>query len=318
MKKIILFILLLTSSLFSQVKISELAEKTTMANGDMFIVSQLSDLTSKKVTWWSLLNNFQTRNDTMSGVNLFTGANTFNVGATFNSSVYINAPGGGLYIGGLQRIDNNGNLANSSSINNSGLWAKNESLTNTWFGAGGVKHLIIDGSSATFGNTARTGADSVFAGYLQVTGETKTATLTVTSSMTSQGDITIQNGQTIYPTTANASDLGKYNLKFDSLFVNYLTGNGAAITGLTTSIVAEGTNLYYTDARWQTAWGLKTTTNLPEGSNLYYTDARARASISESVTGLDYNNITGVLSLTAGYVIPTTTELIGMMLTLNE
>jgi hypothetical protein len=39
-----------------------------------------------------------------------------------------------------------------------------------------------------------------------------------------------------------------------------------------------------------------------------YTDALARAAISETVTGLDYSNTTGVLSLTAGYVIPTTTQ----------
>lgn len=39
-----------------------------------------------------------------------------------------------------------------------------------------------------------------------------------------------------------------------------------------------------------------------------YTDALARAAISETVTGLDYSSATGVLSLTAGYVIPTTTE----------
>ena len=39
-----------------------------------------------------------------------------------------------------------------------------------------------------------------------------------------------------------------------------------------------------------------------------YTDALARLAISESVTGLDYNNTTGVFSLTAGYVIPTTSS----------
>jgi hypothetical protein len=39
-----------------------------------------------------------------------------------------------------------------------------------------------------------------------------------------------------------------------------------------------------------------------------YTDALARLAISESVTGLDYDNTTGVFSLTSGYVIPTTTS----------
>jgi hypothetical protein len=48
------------------------------------------------------------------------------------------------------------------------------------------------------------------------------------------------------------------------------------------------------------------TTNIAEGTNLYYTDARSRGAFSESVTGLDYNSTTGVLSTTAGYGIPTT------------
>jgi hypothetical protein len=39
-----------------------------------------------------------------------------------------------------------------------------------------------------------------------------------------------------------------------------------------------------------------------------YTDALARLAISESVTGLDYNNTTGVFTLTSGYVIPTTSS----------
>ncbi len=50
------------------------------------------------------------------------------------------------------------------------------------------------------------------------------------------------------------------------------------------------------------------TTEVDEGTNLYYTDVRARAAISETVTGLSYNSGTGVLSLTSGYVIPTTTQ----------
>ena len=49
-----------------------------------------------------------------------------------------------------------------------------------------------------------------------------------------------------------------------------------------------------------------TTTNISEGTNQYYTNTRARAAISETVTGLDYNNTTGVFSTTTGYGIPTT------------
>ena len=65
-----------------------------------------------------------------------------------------------------------------------------------------------------------------------------------------------------------------------------------------TTNLAEGTNLYYTDARFNTAFGNKTTTDLPEGTNLYFTDARANAvvatnntdDISEGSTNLYYTD----------------------------
>ena len=46
-----------------------------------------------------------------------------------------------------------------------------------------------------------------------------------------------------------------------------------------------------------------TTAQVAESGNLYYTDARARAAISVSATGLTYS--AGVISLAAGYSIPT-------------
>ena len=49
-------------------------------------------------------------------------------------------------------------------------------------------------------------------------------------------------------------------------------------TGFTTTNLTEGTNLYYTDTRFDNRLATKTTDNLSEGSsNLYYTDARVRA-----------------------------------------
>ena len=42
----------------------------------------------------------------------------------------------------------------------------------------------------------------------------------------------------------------------------------------TTSALAEGSNLYYTEARVNANFATKTTTDLTEGSNLYYTDVR--------------------------------------------
>ena len=105
-----------------------------------------------------------------------------------------------------------------------------------------------------------------------------------------------------------------------------LTGN---FTG-TTSVVPEGTNLYYTQGRFDSAFAAKSTTNLAEGTNLYfttargnanfatnlaasdtddlaegatnlyYTNARARTALSVTAgTGLSYDNTTGVFNLAA-------------------
>lgn len=55
--------------------------------------------------------------------------------------------------------------------------------------------------------------------------------------------------------------------------VNSQTG----AVSLSTSNISEGTNLYYTDARFDTRLATKSTTNLSEGTNLYFTNARADA-----------------------------------------
>jgi hypothetical protein len=71
----------------------------------------------------------------------------------------------------------------------------------------------------------------------------------------------------------------------------------------TTTDLAEGTNLYYTDARVQSVFdsklGTKTTTDVAEGTNLYYTDTRARNAISVTGSG-SYDPATGVITVTGG------------------
>jgi hypothetical protein len=89
-----------------------------------------------------------------------------------------------------------------------------------------------------------------------------------------------------------------------------LTGN---FTG-TTSVVPEGSNLYYTQGRFDSAFAAKSTTNLAEGTNLYFTTARGNANfatnlaasdtddLAEGATNLYYTNTRArtALSVTAG------------------
>jgi hypothetical protein len=119
-----------------------------------------------------------------------------------------------------------------------------------------------------------------------------------------------------------------------------LTGN---FTG-TTSVVPEGSNLYYTQGRFDSAFAAKSTTNLAEGTNLYFTEARGNANFATNLaasdtndlaegstnlyftnarartalsvtagTGLSYNNTTGVFNLAA---IPNT-SLTNSSITIN-
>ena len=76
-----------------------------------------------------------------------------------------------------------------------------------------------------------------------------------------------------------------------------------AFSGKDTGDLTEGTNLYYTDTRFDTRLGTKDTDDLTEGSsNLYFTNTRARGALSVSDAGgdgsLSYDNTTGVFTYT--------------------
>lgn len=120
------------------------------------------------------------------------------------------------------------------------------------------------------------------------------------SSVTLNGQSLALGGSLTLTTTniGEGTNLYYTDARFDSRF-----------STKTTTDLAEGINLYYTQTRFNNAFDAKTTTDLDEGTNLYYTDARARQAISENAVGLDYSNTSGVLSLTPGYSIPTDVKL---------
>jgi hypothetical protein len=67
--------------------------------------------------------------------------------------------------------------------------------------------------------------------------------------------------------------------------VNSVNGSTGVVV-LTTSNISEGSNLYYTAARFNAAFSGKSTTDLTEGTNLYFTDSRAKtAAVLNSTSG---------------------------------
>ena len=90
-------------------------------------------------------------------------------------------------------------------------------------------------------------------------------------------------------TANNLSDLANAGTARTNLGLGTAALSDAAdflASNATTTNVAEGTNLYYTDARFDTRFGTKSTDDINEGtSNLYYTDGRADARIAAASVG---------------------------------
>ena len=83
---------------------------------------------------------------------------------------------------------------------------------------------------------------------------------------------------------------------------NFIVGNGTAWVAENAATARASLGLGTAAITASTAYlaAGTSTTGVAEGTNLYYTNARARAAISENSTQLAYNNSTGVLTFTQG------------------
>ena len=219
--------------------------------------------------------------------------------------------------GGLQ-LSSNVN-ASSNYINNVGTPAVSGDATNKTY-VDGTSYITggdgIDNNSSTIEVDATvvrtTGAqtiagaktysdDAVFNGNLTING-TQTTVNTETLYL-EDNIITLNYGTSGAPTenagiTVDRGTSADVNLQWNETSDQWeFTTDGSAYTKIaeTTTDLLEGTNLYYTTARWDSKMASADTGDLSEGSNLYYTDTRARAAIS--VAGdLSYNSSTGVIT----------------------
>jgi hypothetical protein len=192
---------------------------------------------------------------------------------------------------GLTGAAYNGSTASTVSLATSGVTAGSYGSSTS------VPVLTIDtyGRITLAGSAAISGA-LTFTGDVSGTGTTgTTTTLTLPTVNSNTGTFTklTVNGKGLVTAASNATtadiaegiNLYYTQARFDTAFAAKSTTN-----------LAEGTNLYYTQNRFDSALGAKTTDNLTEGTtNRYYTDARARASNSAG-TGISYNSTTGVIS----------------------
>ena len=220
--------------------------------------------------------------------------------------------------GGLQ-LSSNIN-ASSNYINNVGTPAVSGDATNKTY-VDGTSYITggdgIDNNSSTIEVDATvvrtTGAqtiagaktfssDVIFNGDFTVNGTT--STVNTETIYLEDNIITLNYGTSGAPTenaglTVDRGTSADVNIQWNETSDQWeFTTDGSAYTKIaeTTTDLLEGTNLYYTTARWDSKMASADTDDLSEGStNVYYTDARARAAIS--VAGdLSYNSSTGVIT----------------------
>ena len=128
---------------------------------------------------------------------------------------------------------------------------------------------------------------------------TKVATTAYVDAVSVDDDLTVSDGTTsttIDLDTQTFSVLGTANeitsqtsaqtitIGLPSNITVNVTGQVSDISNHSTTDLTEGTNLYYTTARFDTAFSGKSTTDLSEGTNLYYTTTRANTDIDARVT----------------------------------
>jgi len=139
-------------------------------------------------------------------------------------------------------------------------------------------YLTLDTAQTITGNKTFTGAVVLTSATVSLN----------TSQLTESGSLFFTNARARTALSGDASTGLNYNSSTGVMLLSgvpnaSLTNSAVTING--TSISLGGSATF-------------TTTNIGEGTNQYYTDARARAALSgSSATGLQYNNSTGVISL---------------------
>jgi len=175
------------------------------------------------------------------------------------------------------------------------------SLTGQTFTVGLPTSITVDVTGDLTGNVTATSvlADGVTA-TTQSAGDnsTKVATTAYVDAVSVDDNLTVSDGTTsttIDLDTQTFSVLGTANeietsttaqtitIGLPSNITVNVTGQVSDISNHSTTDLSEGTNLYYTTARFDTAFSGKSTTDLSEGTNLYYTTTRANTDIDARV-----------------------------------
>jgi trimeric autotransporter adhesin len=235
------------------------------------------------ITWnYNDAGNTMTADVIASGVNHNALANYIASQHVDHSAVSITA-GAGLTGGGTIAASRTISMPNVGTAGTYGSASSVPVVTTDAQGrVSGVTPTAISVTSAAVSDFSEAVDDRVAALVVAGTGISATYndpanTLTIASTVTQYTDEQaqdaaaglIQNGTGISWTYNDAS--------------NTLTP-AVTLAPFTTTNLSEGTNLYWTPARFDSAFAAKSTTNLAEGTNLYFTDERAQDAVALALT----------------------------------
>jgi hypothetical protein len=184
----------------------------------------------------------------------------------------------------LFTVDTQGRLTSAGSTSLSSLSGSNFTSPNTAISiTGGTGAVLGSGATIDIQSAGSTQNGLLLTSDWNTFNGKESAITAGTTAQYWRGDKTWQTlNSTVVPEGTN---LYWTPVRFDTAFA-----------GKTTTDLAEGTNLYYTDTRFDTRLATKTTDDVSEGtSNLYFTNTRARAALS-AITPISYNNATGEIS----------------------
>jgi hypothetical protein len=250
---------------------ARLATKTT---------SNLNEGTNLYYTTARVNSDFDTRLATKTTTNLAEGTNLYYTSARGNA-------------------DFDGRLATKSTTNLA-------EGTNQYFTTARARTSVSGGTGIAYDNTTGVVAvDSTVATKTYADSAATSAVSTAIANLVNSAPATLDTLNELATALGNDAN---FSTTITNALANKLDASGFAtaftgqLQGKTTADLAEGTNLYYTDARARAAISASTgisynsTTGAITNTITQYTDALARASLSGS-TGVTYNSSTGAISI---------------------
>ena len=189
--------------------------------------------------------------------------------------------------------------AHSASAQTFTVTVATKTSAHRYNGSGSSNGYVIDGVQApyitiTAGNTYKFDqSDSSNSGHPLAFYYESDKTTSYTSGVTTSGTAGSSGAYTQIIATDSTPTVLFYQCTAHSLMGNTVNFDTRNLTGFDTADLTEGTNLYYTDARFDTRLAAKTTDNLTEGSsNLYFSDERAQDAAASMITGGSHTNLT--------------------------